>query len=261
MKTIKIMLCAVTLVALGCKDKGEQTVEIASETADGMHETTKPDSLNIQPIEHATMILAYKDAVIYVDPVGGTDLFKDKENPTYVLVTDIHGDHMDPTTLRELDLSNATLIVPQAVADKLPEMTTKETIIMSNGDSKTFDNMSIQAIPMYNLRKEALQFHEKGRGNGYLLTMGDERIYISGDTEDIPEMRNLEDIDIAFVCMNLPYTMTVDSAASAVLDFKPRKVYPYHYRGSDGMSDVDKFKTIVNNQNSDIEVVQLNWYK
>lgn len=113
---------------------------------------------------------------------------------------------------------------------------------------------------MYNLREEALKFHEKGRGNGYLLTINDERIYISGDTEDIPEMRNLTNIDKAFVCMNLPYTMPVESAADAVLDFKPKTVYPYHYRGTEGLSDVNHFKNIVNEKESSINVILLDWY-
>ena len=113
---------------------------------------------------------------------------------------------------------------------------------------------------MYNLREEALKFHEKGRGNGYVIENDGMRVYISGDTEDIPEMRNLKDIDVAFVCMNLPYTMTVESAASGVLDFKPTKVYPYHYRGTEGLSDVAKFKELVNEGDAGIEVVQLDWY-
>lgn len=261
MKVIKLLLLGIILTTFGCKDKTEKAVELVSETAEEMYETTKPDSLKIMPIEHATMILAYKDAVIYVDPVGGAPLFMDKEKPNYVLVTDIHGDHMDAETLKAIDLSMATLIVPKAVKDQLPDLKTKETIILNNGETKTFDNFMVEAIPMYNLRKEALKFHEKGRGNGYVLTLGEDRIYISGDTEDIPEMRNLKDIDIAFVCMNLPYTMTVESAASAVLEFTPKKVYPYHFRGTEGMSDVGKFKSIVNEANPNIEVVQLNWYK
>ena len=261
MKTLKLICLLSVFITFGCKDNTKEVVEIASETADEIHETTEPDSLNIEPIEHATMILAYEDVVVYVDPVGGAEAFKDKEIPTHILVTDIHGDHMDPATLKEMDLSNTSLIVPKAVADKLPEMATKELVILNNGESKSFDKLSVEAIPMYNLRKEALQFHSKGRGNGYVLTLGNERIYISGDTEDIPEMRNLKDIDIAFVCMNLPYTMTVESAVSAVLEFKPKKVYPYHYRGTEGLSDVDKFKTMVNEQNPNIEVVQLDWYK
>lgn len=261
MKLIKFIVLGILITTTACKDKAEKVVEFASETAEEMHETTKPDSMNIVPIEHATMILAYKDAVIYVDPVGGAELYKDQEKPYYVLITDIHGDHLDAETLKGMDLSMTTLIVPKAVADQLPEMKSKEIVVLNNGESKTFDNLQVEAIPMYNLRKEALKFHEKGRGNGYLLTLGEKRVYISGDTEDIPEMRNLKNIDVAFVCMNLPYTMTVESAASAVLDFRPKKVYPYHFRGTEGMSDVDKFKTIVNASNPDIEVIQLNWYK
>ena len=249
-------------MTFACKDNTKKAVEIASETAEEMHQTTVPDSLEIIPIEHATMILAYKETVIYVDPVGGIGSFKDQEKPSYVLVTDIHGDHMDPATLNEMDLTNTTLIVPKAVKDKLPaELKTKETVVLNNGESKSFDDLKVEAIPMYNLRKEAFKFHEKERGNGYIIALGDERIYISGDTEDIPEMRNLKDIDVAFVCMNLPYTMTVESAASAVLEFKPKKVYPYHYRGTEGLSDVDKFKSIVTSENPDIEVVQLDWYE
>lgn len=226
-----------------------------------MHETTKPEEINIIPINHATMILAYGDDIIYVDPVGGIEAFSNQENPDYILLTDIHGDHFDPKTLERLVLDSTTIILPQAVKDKLPALKVKDVIVMNNGDTKNLEIFSVEAIPMYNLRKEALKYHEKGRGNGYILSLGNDRVYISGDTEDISEMRQLENIDIAFVCMNLPYTMTVESAASAVLDFKPKKVYPYHYKGTDGMSDVDEFKTIVNNENPDIEIVQLDWYQ
>ncbi len=132
---------------------------------------------------------------------------------------------------------------------------------LKNGQSYSDDGILIEAIPMYNLREEALKFHEKGRGNGYILTIEDQRIYISGDTEDIPEMRNLKNIDKAFVCMNLPYTMTVESAAGAVLDFKPKTVYPYHYRGTNGLSDIAKFKSLIEAKNDEIEVKLLNWYK
>jgi len=121
--------------------------------------------------------------------------------------------------------------------------------------------MTIEAIPMYNLRDEALNFHPKGRGNGYVISLAGERIYISGDTEDIPEMRELTNIDKAFICMNLPYTMTVESAASAVLDFKPKIAIPYHYRGKDGLSDIENFKQIIESKNSDIKVEFLKWYE
>ncbi|TDU39910.1 L-ascorbate metabolism protein UlaG (beta-lactamase superfamily) [Gelidibacter sediminis] len=261
---MKRALSIVTLSILlfcSCKNSTEKVVEMAAETADDLHKTTTPDSINIIPIEHATFILAHKDVVIYIDPVGGTEAFAEQEKPNYILITDIHGDHLDVKTLQGMTLDSTVLVVPQAVKDKLPELKLKDLVVMNNGDTRDFQNYSIEAIPMYNLRPEALKFHEKGRGNGYVLTLGGQRIYISGDTEDITEMRQLKNIDMAFVCMNLPYTMTVESAASAVLDFKPKKVYPYHFRGTEGMSDVNQFKTIINKENSDIEVVQLEWYK
>ena len=124
------------------------------------------------------------------------------------------------------------------------------------GVDKNADDVNIKKA----YRGLAKKYHPESRGNGYILTLNSKRIYISGDTEDIPEMRNLKNIDKAFVCMNLPYTMTIESAASAVLDFKPKNVYPYHYRGTDGMSDVDKFKTLVNQENESIEVILLDWY-
>lgn len=252
-------LCA--LLFFNCKNDAKKVVDMASETSEDMHDTTSPETINIIPIGHATMILAHKEVVIYVDPVVGAEAFSDREKPNFILITDIHGDHFDPKTLQSMSLDSTVLIVPQAVKEKLPELKAKDVIVMNNGDEKEFESLSLEAIPMYNLREEALKFHEKGRGNGYILTLGGQRIYISGDTEDIPEMRQLEDIDMAFVCMNLPYTMTIESAASAVLDFKPKKIYPYHYRGTEGMSDVDQFKTLVNKGNSDIEVVQLDWYE
>lgn len=167
---------------------------------------------------------------------------------------------MDLKTLKALDLSSTKIIAPKAVAEKIKDINAKEIIVINNSETKSFTNFNVEAIPMYNLREEALKFHSKGRGNGYILTINNERIYFSGDTEDIPEMRNLKNIDKAFICMNLPYTMTVESAADAVLAFKPKQIYPYHYRGTEGLSDVTKFKEIVNKNDNSIEVVQLDWY-
>ena len=164
-------------------------------------------------------------------------------------------------TLSGLSLDDAKIIAPSAVAEKLPEDLKVKTIVLDNGDTEQLNTeLSVNAIPMYNLREEALKFHEKGRGNGYVLNWIDERIYISGDTEDIPEMRNLKNIDKAFVCMNLPYTMPVASAADAVTDFEPTVVYPYHYRGTQGLSDIEEFKRLVLEEKPNIEVNFLNWY-
>ena len=220
----------------------------------------KKDTVKITPISHATAVISFENEIIYLDPTGGATVFSKFEKPTYVLITDVHGDHLNMKTLNELDLTSTTIIAPKAVADQLQNTSAKEIIIINNGEHKKFANFSVEAIPMYNLREEALKFHTKGRGNGYVVTINKERIYFSGDTEDIPEMRNLKNIDKAFVCMNLPYTMTIENAADAVLAFKPKEVYPYHYRGTEGLSDVEKFKEIVTKKNKTINVIQLDWY-
>ncbi|MFC4220412.1 MBL fold metallo-hydrolase [Flagellimonas marina] len=260
MKRNFILMVIALALTIACKPKKEEKKDTAE--VDTQVETEAPAKVNIIPIEHATAVLEWNDTTIYIDPVGGKAAFEGQNSPDLILITDIHGDHLSPETLEELNPEKAIIIVPQAVADEIPEeFALKAAIeIMGNGESKTFSGVTVEAIPMYNLREEAKDFHVKGRGNGYVLTLGDERIYFSGDTEDIPEMRALENIDKAFVCMNLPYTMTVESAADAVLEFQPDEVYPYHFRGRPEVSDVAKFKQLVNEGNPDIEVVQLDWY-
>ncbi|WP_136465324.1 MBL fold metallo-hydrolase [Flagellimonas onchidii] len=223
-------------------------------------QNNSPSTIKIIPIEHATAIVEWNNITIYVDPVGGKKAFENQKLPDLILITDVHGGHFSLETLQELDTKKAKIIMPRAVADKIPDEFTPQIDVLNNGDSKERYDIKVQAIPMYNLRTEALKFHTKGRGNGYVLDLGGKRLYFSGDTEDIPEMRSLQNIDKAFVCMNLPYTMTVESAADAVLEFQPKEVYPYHYRGRPNVSDVNKFKTLVNTGNSNIKVVQLDWY-
>ncbi|WP_299887903.1 MBL fold metallo-hydrolase [uncultured Lacinutrix sp.] len=228
--------------------------------SDKKAESKKAIGLKITPIEHASFVIQYNDLTIYIDPTGGKEAYDAFPKADYVLITDIHGDHMNLKTLEALDLSTTKIISPEAVYEALPKVLTKNTIPLVNGVKEDFKTFTLETVPMYNLREDALKFHPKGRGNGYVISIAKERIYISGDTEDIIEMRNLQNITKAFVCMNLPYTMTVESAANAVLEFKPKQVYPYHYRGTNGLSDVNKFKSIVNAGNSNIEVTQLNWY-
>ncbi|MEO5999680.1 MAG: MBL fold metallo-hydrolase [Chitinophagaceae bacterium] len=221
------------------------------------HEKVTGGELTIQPITHATLVLSYDKKNIYIDPTGGADAFKGLAAPNLILITDIHGDHMDVKTLEAVNTSKAVIVVPQAVADKLPTTIDKQTlVILKNGDKTSQAGISILAVPMYNLPEAADAFHTKGRGNGYVLTIGGKNIYVSGDTEDIPEMRALKNIDIAFVCMNLPYTMDVTQAAQGVLAFKPKVVYPYHYRGQ----DVNRFKSLVNEGDKNIDVRLRNWY-
>lgn len=253
------------IIFTACKnpntDEKEMTVS-KNESLENVEEKglSSENDISINPIEHASMVLNWNGTIIYVDPVGGREMYSQYSEPAMVLVTDIHGDHFDVPTLEAIVTDKTSIIAPQAVYDKLPKSLQNITEILKNGVTTTKSEIEIEAIPMYNLRPEALKFHEKGRGNGYVLEKSEARVYISGDTEDIPDMRNLKNIDIAFVCMNLPYTMTVEKAAEAVLDFKPKKVYPYHYKGTEGLSDVAKFKTLVKEGNEDIKVVQRNWY-
>ena len=227
-------------------------------TPDIIQTTVGP--LTIQPIEHASLVLRVHGVTIYADPTG-PDKYKGMAAPNIILITDIHGDHFDVKSIDALKTPTTILIVPQAVADKLPEADKNNNlVILKNGASTTQAGMSIAAIPMYNLPESATAMHTKGRGNGYVINTGGKNIYISGDTQGIPEMRALKNIDIAFVCMNLPYTMDVKEAADAVLEFKPVIVYPYHYRGQNGFSDVNAFKTLIEAGSKKIEVRLKNWY-
>ena len=216
---------------------------------------TEKGDLTIAPIEHATFVMKWNGKTIFVDPTKGADAFKEFGKPDLILVTDIHGDHFDPKTLGPVRAPESVVIVPAAVAEKMGA-DKGNAKVLANGEKTKVGDIEVEAVPMYNLTPERKDFHTKGRGNGYVVALGGKRIYISGDTEDIPEMRALKNINVAFVCMNLPYTMDVNQAASAVREFRPRIVYPYHYRGS----DVEKFKSLVGNDRG-VEVRLRDWYK
>lgn len=221
---------------------------------------TNSGIIKIQPILHGSLVLTFQNKIIYVDPYGGKDLYSNIKSPDIILITDIHGDHLDHKTLDSIDTSKAIIIAPQAVADKISEKYKSKLTVLNNDQNIHRLGFYIGAIPMYNLPEEQNSKHPKGRGNGYLLNIDDKQIYISGDTEDIKEMRNLQNIDIAFVCMNLPFTMDINQAADAVLEFQPKVVYPFHYRGSNGFCDVNEFKKLVNSKNKNIEVRLAEWY-
>jgi L-ascorbate metabolism protein UlaG (beta-lactamase superfamily) len=221
---------------------------------------TSNGMLSIQPILHATLALTWNGKTIYADPYGGAKAFEGITPPDLIVITDIHGDHMNLETLNALETSKTIIVAPKAVADQLPDNLKSKTIVLNNGSTTEQLGILITALPMYNLPESEDSRHPKGRGNGYVLTLGGKRVYISGDTEDIPEMRALKNIDIAFVCMNQPFTMQVDQAANAVLEFKPVIVYPFHFRGQGGFSDVEEFKKLVEVGDKRIEVRLRNWY-
>lgn len=222
---------------------------------------TNAGDVKMTPILHATLVLEWDEKTIYIDPYGGADKFAHFNNADLIVITHAHGDHLNKETLAGLDLSGTTVIAPQSVIDELGDLSFKTVMSLDNGSDWTVFDLNVAAVPMYNLPNDETARHKKGWGNGYVITIGGKRFYISGDTEDIPEMRNLQDIDYAFVCMNLPYTMDVETAADAVLDFSPAVIYPFHFRGGGGVfGDVELFKTIVNKGNSDIDVRLRNWY-
>lgn len=191
---------------------------------------TSAGILKITPIRHASLMIAAGGQVIHVDPVG-PNLYEGLPAADLILITDIHGDHMDPNAIAKVRKGGTLILAPAAVAKTVTEAT-----VLNNGDSKTVGPWKIEALPMYNLKRgpsAGALYHDKGRGNGYLISYGGMRIYIAGDTEGIPEMRALKAIDVAFIPMNLPFTMPPEEAAEVVRFFHPKVVYPYHFRGSD----------------------------
>jgi L-ascorbate metabolism protein UlaG (beta-lactamase superfamily) len=216
----------------------------------------KDGDLIIYPINHATLALGWKKLTIYVDPVGGGQRFAGLPKPDLILVTHTHGDHLNSDTLKAVATDKTQLAVPPPVAEQLPTDLRPRATVVANGETKTLLGLTVQAVPAYNTTPDRTKYHAKGQGNGYVLTFGDKRVYLSGDTEDIPEMRALKSIDVAFLCMNLPYTMTPEQAASAVREFRPKIVYPYHYRGS----DLEKFKKLVGDDVG-VEARLRDWYE
>src|SRR5580658_2392832 len=209
--------------------------------------------IKITPVYHAALVIEAGGKVIIVDPAKPA-VFTGLPQADLILITDIHGDHMDGDLIKTVSKAGTEIIAPPAVAK-----TVTAAKVIGNGEKTTWGAWTIEAIPMYNTTASrgpapGKLFHDKGRGNGYVLTYGGKRFYFSGDTEGIPEMRALKNIDVAFVCMNLPYTMTPDEAADAVKAFHPKIVIPYHYRGSDLTVFVKAL------EGTGIEVRVLDWY-
>ena len=214
----------------------------------------------VYPVEHASFVAKFGETVIYNDPVGDAARFRDHGPADLLLLTDIHGDHLSTSTIDALVSTGTTIVAPKAVFELLTPKQRERTIVLENEGVAEVTGIKITAIPMYNLPETDTSRHEKGRGNGYVLTQGATDVYVAGDTADISEMRALTSIDYAFIPMNLPYTMSVEAAADAVLAFVPKVVYPYHYRTPEGKSDVYKFKQIVSEGNPEIKVELLPWY-
>lgn len=212
---------------------------------------TSAGPVKITPLNHASTRIEAGGKRIYLDPAKPVS-FTGLPKADLILITDIHGDHMDPDAIKEVSTATTAILAPPAVVQ-----TVTNAKPIANGETRNWEGWTIEAVPAYNLKRGPAPgklFHDKGRGNGYVLTYGGTRFYFSGDTEGVPEMRGLQNIDVAFVCMNLPYTMPPNEAAEAVKAFHPKVVIPYHYRGS----DLAVFQKGL--EGTGIEVRLLDWY-
>jgi L-ascorbate metabolism protein UlaG (beta-lactamase superfamily) len=220
--TLSVLACAaMSLFAVGAQAQMARPVQTF---------TTSAGPVKITPVYHASLAIEAGGKVIIIDPAKPA-MFMGLPQADLILITDIHGDHMDADMIKSVSKAGTEIIAPPAVVTTITAASP-----ISNGEKKTWGAWTIEAIPMYNLTRGPAAgklFHDKGRGNGYVLTYGGKRFYFSGDTENIPEMRALKNIDVAFICMNLPYTMTPDEAVEAVKAFHPKVAIPYHYKGQD----------------------------
>ena len=204
---------------------------------------TAHGDLIITFIGHGTLMFTYNNLVIHVDPVGRYADYSQMPDADIILVTHHHGDHFDPAAIELLKKPDTKLILTQTCFD-----TEKYGTVLKNGEETTIKGIDIKAVPAYNLvhkRKDGEPFHPKGDGNGYVLNFSGFRVYIAGDTENIPEMKAIRGVDCAFLPMNLPYTMTPEMVADAVDLLKPKILYPYHF----GDTDTGKLLNLLKDQN------------
>lgn len=212
-------------------------------------------NITITPIQHASVQVEYGGKVIQVDPAQG-DFTKAKPGDL-VLVTDIHGDHLNTDLIAKVRKPGAPVVMPAAVQKQAGDKIPGPVEVLANGQTKTVAGVQIESVPMYNLKRGPAAgqlFHDKGRGNGYVVTLGGKRVYFAGDTECTPEMKALKNIDVAFIPMNLPYTMPPSEAAECIKAFKPKIAIPYHYQGQ----KPEELETAL--KGSGIEVRLLKWY-
>lgn len=213
--------------------------------------STSAGALQVTPVRHASMMIEAGGQVMHVDPWSQGN-YEGLPKADIILITHDHRDHLDPKLLPTLRKPETVIVAPEVVAKTVTGAT-----VMRNGETKTLGAWSVEAIAMYNEKHErspGVVFHPKGVGNGYVVTFGGLRIYVAGDTEGVAEMRALKNIDVAFLPMNLPFTMTPEEAADAAKAFKPKVVYPYHCRGTD-LAIFEKALA-----GSGIEVRLLDWY-
>jgi L-ascorbate metabolism protein UlaG (beta-lactamase superfamily) len=228
MNFINEMVLAIALLSISC-------FCAVSVMADTFFEKdtiqTSGGDLEITFIGHGSLMMKYGGRIIHVDPYSQAGDYSRLPKADLILLTHDHGDHLDPAALKAVRTEKTQLVLTAKCAEKVGGGT-----IMKNGDTQTVEGIKIDAVPAYNIlhkRPDGQPFHPKGEGNGYVLVFGNVRVYVAGDTENIPEMKSLKGIDIAFLPMNLPYTMTPEMVADAAKSFMPKVLYPYHFGETD----------------------------
>jgi len=219
----RVALAAVALVALAAVASGQGFEKDVIKTSGG--------DLEITFIGHGTLMLGYGGKVIHVDPFARLADYSKLPKADLVLITHAHGDHLDPAALAAVRTPATTVIVAPVCEGKVEDAT-----VLRNGEATQAAGLRIEAVPAYNIvhtRPGGGPYHPKGEGNGYVLAFGDTRVYIAGDTENTPEMKALKNIAVAFLPMNLPYTMTPEMVADAARAFRPKILYPYHFGETD----------------------------
>jgi len=209
--------------------------------------TTSQGDAVITFIGHGTLMLEFDGKAIHVDPWSRLADYSELPKADLILVTHDHGDHFDKKTISLLSKDNTDIIVSKVCAGKV------DAHVLENGQSETFQEIPVEAVPAYNIkhmRSENNPYHPKGQGNGYVLTLGNRRLYIAGDTEDIPEMKHLQNIDWAFLPMNLPYTMSPEMTAHAAKMIQPKILYPYHF----GDTDPQKLVKLLSDTEIDVRI-------
>jgi L-ascorbate metabolism protein UlaG (beta-lactamase superfamily) len=221
----------------------------------GDHFATDDGEVIVRPVNHASFVMQWKEIMIYNDPVGANSRYTAFRKADLILVSHTHQDHFSATTLGFVRATNGIIVAPQAVYNQLSATLRAATVVLTNGASTNLlGGIHVEAVPAYNGN------HPRGTGNGYVVTIGGQRFYMAGDTGDTPEMRALQDIDVAFLCMNVPFTMTVSAAASAARDFRPRVLYPYHYQNQDdSFANLIELKRLIGTDLG-IEVRTRAWY-
>ncbi len=266
MKTLGIFGAAAAVAALALASTAisvSVSTPVAAQAAQDDKLATSMGDVIIHPVHHAGVVFTWNGKRIVADPTSyppgpnsGAADFRGAAPPDLILITHEHGDHFSVPTLTELAGPNTVIVAPQSVFAMMPPALQAKTKVMKNGDKGTYAGVPVEAVVEYNTSPDRLMFHPKGRDNGYVMTMGGKRVYLAGDTEEAPELKNLPNIDVAFVPFNLPYTQTAEAAAQWVKDFKPKVVYPYHTQGMPS-GDIPKFQQLVGNAS---EVRVRKWY-